>query len=112
VLVPWLGKTGYDGAREWALRIANEVCAALPKIATTERSIAARGKRVYVDVMQNALGKHVVPPYVIRTIPQATVSTPLQWKELTSRLNPRKFDTATVLKRAARGKDLLAELVS
>jgi bifunctional non-homologous end joining protein LigD len=111
VLVPWLGHTPYDEAREWALHIANEVCAALPKIATTERSIAARGKRVYVDVMQNALGKHAVPPYVIRTIPEATVSTPLEWRELTARLNPKKFTVATTLKRFARRKDPLAELV-
>jgi bifunctional non-homologous end joining protein LigD len=111
VLVPWLGHTPYGEAREWALHIADEVCAALPMIATTERSIAARGKRVYVDVMQNALGKHAVPPYVIRTIPEATVSTPLEWRELTARLNPKKFTVTTALNRFVRRKDPLAELV-
>ena len=35
---------------------------ALPDHATTERSKAKRGTRVYVDVMQNAKGHHAVPP--------------------------------------------------
>ena len=39
---------------------------------------AKRGRRVYVDVLQNARGHHVVPPSVLRATPQATVSAPLR----------------------------------
>jgi len=106
ILAPWHRKGGYDDARRWAMRVAAEATAALPKIATTERSLAARGGRVYLDVMQNAMGKHVVPPYVVRVVPEATVSTPLQWSEVTARLNPKKFDMKIVLKRAAKKPDL------
>jgi hypothetical protein len=38
--------------------------------------------RVYVDMLQNARGYYAVPPYVPRTVPQASVSTPLTWNEL------------------------------
>jgi bifunctional non-homologous end joining protein LigD len=62
--------------------------------------------------MQNAKGKHAVPPYVIRATPTATVAMPLKWTELTAKLTPKKFDMKTALKRiVAMKKDPLAELV-
>jgi bifunctional non-homologous end joining protein LigD len=102
----------YEDAREWAMPIAEELVAALPDIATTERSIAARGKRAYIDVMQNGLGKHVVPPYVIRVTELATVSMPLDWDELTPSLTPQKFTIDKALKRLAKlKKDPFAPLL-
>jgi DNA primase len=47
---------------------------------------------------------HVVPPYVLRAVPSATVSTPLKWTELTSRLKPERFDLKTAPKRFERQK--------
>ena len=61
--------------------------------------IAKRGNRVYVDAMQNAKGKHSVPPYVLRATPAASVSMPLEWRELTGKLSPAKFDLKAALKR-------------
>ncbi len=49
--------------------------------------------------MQNARGHHAVPPYVLRAVPQATVSTPLEWKELTPELHPRDFNLRTIFRR-------------
>jgi bifunctional non-homologous end joining protein LigD len=99
VLTPWPAKDGgYDKARSWAAGVAQRVADQLPKIATTERSIDKRGSRVYVDAMQNARGKHAVPPYVLRATPEATVSMPLNWKDVTAKLSPEKFDMKTALK--------------
>jgi bifunctional non-homologous end joining protein LigD len=114
IFVPW-GKReqqrGYDEARAWALEIAERVCAALPDLATTERLKARRGKRVYVDVMQNALGHHVVPPYVLRATPLATVSTPLEWKQVNAKLDPKRFDIRTVFKQLDKfGADPFADV--
>jgi bifunctional non-homologous end joining protein LigD len=99
VLVPWARRGDYDEAREWALGFAKRLEKELPDLATTQRNIKARGRRVYVDVMQNARGHHAVPPYVVRATPTATVSTPLQWKELTPKLRPQQFDLKTALAR-------------
>jgi bifunctional non-homologous end joining protein LigD len=108
VLVPWpISKKqggGYDESRGWAIGIADRVAGELPKIATTERMIAKRGARVYVDAMQNGRGKHAVPPYVMRPTPEGTASMPLAWKELTPKLSPKQFDLKTAMKRIGKLK--------
>jgi bifunctional non-homologous end joining protein LigD len=112
VLVPWRQDGGYDEARMWAMGIAERIVAALPDIATVERSKGRRARKVYVDVMQNVRGHHAVPPYVLRPVPAATVSTPLRWRELTSNLNPQKFNLKTIFRRLASLKtDPFAPLV-
>jgi len=111
VLVPWTQKGDFETARAWAEGVASQVVAKLPDIATTERMKAARGVRVYVDVVQNWRAKHIVPPYVVRPTPTATVSTPLQWKEVNAKLDPRKFTIKTVPKRVAAKGDLMGDVV-
>jgi bifunctional non-homologous end joining protein LigD len=102
VFTPWQRQADYDAARAWALDMAQRVVNALPDLATIERSKAKRGKRVYVDVMQNAKGHHAVPPYVLRAVPGAPVSTPLRWQELTPHLDPRAYNLKTIFQRLAR----------
>jgi bifunctional non-homologous end joining protein LigD len=112
VLTPWDHKNGgYNEARAWATRVAETACAALPEIATTRRLKKARGRRVYVDVIQNALGHHAVPPYVLRATPTATVSTPLEWSEVNARLDPKRFTMGTVLDRVRKKGDLTLPLL-
>jgi bifunctional non-homologous end joining protein LigD len=102
VLVPWHQAEGYAAARAWATDIALRLVAELPDTATVEQRKNIRQKKVYVGVMQNARGHHVVPPYVLRAVPQAMVSTPLTWAELTPALDPRRYTLKTIFRRLAR----------
>jgi bifunctional non-homologous end joining protein LigD len=111
VLVPLKRTHTYAGIAAFAEKIADEVAAALPKIATTQRMKAKRGGRLYVDHMQNGQGKTVVAPYTIRAVDGATVSTPIQWSEVTEKLDPKKLTIKTVLKRLDKYGDLLAPLL-
>jgi|SRR5579884_791603 len=112
VLVSSRGLGDYDAARRWAMQIAEQVVTDLPKLATTQRLKSARRGNVYLDVIQNARGHHAVPPYVLRAVPQATVSTPLEWDEVTPRLNPKRFTTKEALARMKKRKtDPLAALL-
>ena len=112
VYAPWGGQTEYDEARAWALGIARRVVDALPDRATVERSKVKRGRRVYIDVMQNAKGHHAVPPYVLRAVPGAPVSTPLHWRELTPHLDPKAYNLKTIVQRLTRQRrDPLAGLL-
>jgi bifunctional non-homologous end joining protein LigD len=112
VLVAWEDTGGYDEARAWAEDVARQVIHLLPDRATLERGKAKRGRRVYVDVVQNARGHHAVPPYVLRPVPGAPVSTPLQWRELGPDLKPADFNLHTLFNRLGRQKaDPMAPLL-
>ena len=111
-MVPWHQAEGYSAARDWAMGIALRLVADLPAIATVERRKDRRQKKVYVDVLQNARGHHAVPPYVLRAVPQATVSTPLTWAELTPALDLQRYNLKSIFRRLARQKiDPMAALV-
>jgi bifunctional non-homologous end joining protein LigD len=112
VLVPWEYRGGYAEARDWARQLARAVVAELPEVATLEARKANRRGRVYVDVLQNARGHHAVPPYVLRAVPQACVSTPLAWDELTPHLHPQAFTLRTIFDRlAGQPTDPMAPLI-
>lgn len=104
IFVPWQDDGDYDEARRWALETAERIVEAIPEQATVERTIARRKGRVYIDVMQNAGGHHAVPPYVLRALPGAPVSTPLNWRELTPELDPGQYNIKTIFRRLARQK--------
>jgi len=95
---------GYDEARNWSLEVAERVARSMPDVSTTEIRKVKRNRRVYIDVLQNARGHHAVPPYVIRAVTGAPVSTPLAWRELQPDLDVKRFNLKTVPARLARLK--------
>ncbi len=54
---------------------------------------------IFIDYLQNTRGKTMIAPYSLRAEPEATVSTPLEWKELKKGLRPEEFNIFTVLER-------------
>ena len=83
VYLPLKPKYDYGKIAEVAMALANEVARRVPKIATTQRSLAKRQKQqVYVDAMQNARGKTIASPYSARARANATVSMPLTWAQI------------------------------
>ncbi len=104
VLLPMGGQLAHEPARQLAELLAGVIVARLPAIATTARSIAARGGRVYVDALQNGRGKLLAAPYCVRPHPGAPVSTPLDWREVNARLDVRAFDLKTVPQRLRKRK--------
>jgi bifunctional non-homologous end joining protein LigD len=54
---------------------------------------------VYIDYLQNSKGRTMVCPYSTRAEENATVSTPLEWRELRKGLKPEEFNIFSVVKR-------------
>jgi bifunctional non-homologous end joining protein LigD len=75
-----------------------------------ERAVRARGSRVYIDCLQNILGKTLASAYSARASDYAGVSTPLSWKEIERGVRPDDFTIQTVPARLARVGDLWAGL--
>ncbi|HEU5162424.1 MAG TPA: DNA ligase D [Thermoanaerobaculia bacterium] len=105
VLVPLVPGYSHEDALEFACRIAGGVAKQVPEF-TTERSLANRKGRLYLDCMQNGYGKTIVAPYSLRAIDGAPVSAPLEWSEVTPKLDPSKFNLRTMPERLAKKGDL------
>ncbi len=113
ILLPMGGLFPHEQTRQLAELLARVIVTRLPKIATTARSIPARGGRVYVDALQNGRGKLLAAPYTARPRPGATVSTPLDWSEVDERLDAGAFNIKTVPQRLSRRKkDLLLPVLT
>jgi DNA primase len=80
----WSHSAGYTFAqvRRFARLLAERIEAEIPALATTQHRIGKRRGKVYLDYMRNAIGQTAAAPYSLRPWPGATVSTPLEWREV------------------------------
>jgi len=105
VMIPLGQQLTYDQCRSFGELLARLIVAELPAIATITRAVDRREGKVYVDYLQNGRGKTIVSPYSVRPLPGAPVSAPLEWSEVTARLDVRKFTIVTMPARLKRKKD-------
>ncbi|QEO14446.1 DNA polymerase domain-containing protein [Agromyces intestinalis] len=118
-LVGWPKTSGSRGlhlnvriAAEWDFRqvrlaaetLAREVERRAPGLATARWWKEERGESVFVDFNQNAKDRTVASAYSVRPLPDARVSTPLDWGEVRDS-RPERFTVATVLERFAERGD-------
>jgi bifunctional non-homologous end joining protein LigD len=101
VFVPLRRGAAQDKVRAYAAVIAAEVAAQHPKLVTVEARKAKRKAPVYLDIMRNAPGQTIVPPFSVRWRPRAPVSMPLEWDEVSARLDPAIFNIKTAERRMA-----------
>jgi len=107
IYLPLPPRTPLDAATLVAQIVATRVARRHPKHATVERMIKNRPPAaIYVDYLQNILGKTVAGVYAVRARPTPTVSTPVAWDELIKGLDPRKFTIDTVPARVEKVGDL------
>jgi bifunctional non-homologous end joining protein LigD len=86
----------YDTGQLLCQMVATLVAQAHPKVATVERWVKRRPRgTVYVDFLQNILGKTLATVYSARASEYAGVSTPLTWKEIERGVDPRDFTIRT-----------------
>ena len=87
----------FDEVRRAALSLAREVERRAPKLATSKWWKEER-HGVFVDYNQNAKDRTVAAAYSVRPTEQATVSAPLDWKEVPD-CEPEDFTLGTMPKR-------------
>ncbi len=104
ILVRVEPRWGFADVRLAAETLAREVENRAPGLATAHWWKEERGESVFVDFNQNAKDRTVASAYSIRALPDARVSTPLDWDEVRSR-RPAEFTVPTVLQRFAERGD-------
>lgn len=105
IFVPLKGKYTYQEAKKFARLIAEKVHQMHPTFTSLERSPKKRGKKVYIDYLQNAKSQTLVAPYSIRARETPTVSMPLSWEEVKKGLDPKKFTIDSALRRGEKGEE-------
>jgi bifunctional non-homologous end joining protein LigD len=87
----------YEQLRTFAEIVARMVSAEHSNLITNERTVTKRpAGRVLIDVHQNAQGRPLAAPYVVRAFPNAPVSTPLLPEELRANMKPEKLNIEAV----------------
>ncbi len=111
IYIPLPPRTTYETGQLLCHLVATIVSAKHPKVATIERMVRRRPRgTVYVDYLQNILGKTLATAYSARASDYAGVSTPLTWPEVAEGLDPRDFTIRTAPARFREVGDLWAAL--
>ena len=111
IYVPLAAKYDYEQARIFSQIVAKMAQEQLPKITSVERSLKKRGNKIYIDYLQNKTGQTLSCVYSARPKPGATVSTPLEWKEVKPGLTPQDFNIMNIFKRLEKKGDLFAQVL-
>lgn len=109
VYVPLGAKYTYDQVKDFGNIIGIMVTSELPDTTTLVRSLSKReDDKIYVDYLQNRRGQTLASAYSLRPKPGATVSTPLEWKEVKPGLHPSQFNIHNIMERVKKKGDLFS----
>ena len=96
----------------FAKALAHELARRHPKLITAEYRVTSRPRAsVLVDYNQNAWGQTLASIYSVRPRPEATVSTPVTWKEVERGVRIEDFTVRNVPQRVSKLGDLWKPLV-
>ena len=96
ILVPIIPENSYKITREFVHQIGKKLSKENNFI-VSEFSRSQEPGTVYLDYVQNSLGKTMICPYSLRATRIASVSTPLDWNHLQKGLKPEKFNIFSVV---------------
>lgn len=112
IYIPLHAQYSYDQIRPFAELIALLTEQRLPDFTTTERSLKKRNGRLYIDHLQNKRGQTLASAYSLRPVPGASVSAPLDWKEVKKGLSPKDFTLFNMSKRLKKTGDLFSGVLT
>ena len=112
IYLPLHAQYNYEAVKNFAEIFMHFIHDMLPGFTSMERSLSKRGNNIYLDYLQNRTGQTLASAYSIRPKPGATVSTPLEWKEVKTGLHPGDFDFKNIFKRLAKKGDLFKPVLT
>jgi bifunctional non-homologous end joining protein LigD len=96
VVVPVAAKAGWDDAQAFTAAVAATMAKERPNRYVAILSKRARRGRIFIDYLRNLRGATAVAAYSTRAHPQAPVSTPLAWDELSDGVRADHFTVANL----------------
>ena len=98
VIIPIVREYVFRETRAFVHKIGQQL-AKEQKLVVSEFTETKKPGKVFVDYLQNSHGRTMVAPYSLRAVPEATVSTPLEWGEVEKGIKPTEFNIFSVVKR-------------
>lgn len=99
IYVPIMIKYPYEKTRELGHFIAKYFAEKHPEIITLERLVKNRGRKLYIDYLQQWRGKTLTAPYSARAREIPTVSAPVTWDEVKRGFVPEQFTILNIIER-------------
>jgi bifunctional non-homologous end joining protein LigD len=91
VVLPIAPSLSWDEAKNFTKSIAEKMAKDRPQHYLATMSKASRRGRIFIDYLRNGRGATAVSAYSTRALPQASVSTPLAWSELSEMIRADHF---------------------
>lgn len=110
VTVPIKPQHDFDTVHAFAHDVALLLVKENSDHATLQMRKEKRESKVFVDYLRNAWAQTAVAPYAVRAREKAPVATPIDWKEVTSSLDPQKYTINNIFRRIARVGDLWEDM--
>jgi len=112
IYVPTQKKYTYDQLKDFAHLICIHAQEQLPSFTSLIRNLKQRGnKMIYLDHLQNRRGQTISSVFSLRPKEGATVSMPLNWKEVKPGLSPQDFTIHNALKEIKKRKDIFTPVL-
>ena len=105
LVVPIRRRIDWEEAKSFCRAVADFLVAAAPKRYIANMSKAARKGKIFVDYLRNDQGSTAIAPFSTRARPGATVSVPISWDELDSRMKSDYFTIRNVAARLTKLKN-------
>ena len=95
ILVPIVLEYTFNQTRAFVHKIGQQLAKEHENV-VSEFSDTKKPEKIFVDYLQNAQGRTNVCPYSLRGVPEATVSTPIEWSDVKKRIKPAELNIFTV----------------
>jgi bifunctional non-homologous end joining protein LigD len=104
VVAPLVPSISWDAGLEFSRQVATAIVRTKPDRYTTKFAKAGRERQLLIDYLRNNRTNTSVAVFSTRARPTATVSAPIAWDDLTTRLRPDQFTVKTLSASLARKK--------
>ncbi len=99
VVVPLDRKLDFTRVRSFAQVIAGSVVDSDPDLFTVEQRTEKRGKKVFIDIYRNSFSQTAISPYSVRPLDTAPVAAPIEWEELGSVSDSKKYSMVNIMEK-------------
>ena len=100
VVIPIIPSNTFDQVRTFVHSVGIELSKKSDMIVSEFKDTKKPGK-IFADYLQNSPMRTMVVPFSLRPTIEASVSTPLEWREVRKGINPSDFNIFSVVKRAS-----------